>query len=160
MLILNTGGTFNKKYNPLSGELEVCFDNSVVEKILCSASKQYNIAGVIYKDSLDIDINDRKMLANIIYESEDDSFLIIHGTDTMDITAEFLSEIFHDKKIVFVGAMRPFEIDNVEASFNLGMGIGFLNSLQKNGIYICMSGYVEQWNKLTKNRQKGFFELV
>lgn len=160
MLILNCGGTFNKKYNQISGELDVAYDNSAIEKILKSSSVKYALAGVVYKDSLDMDANDRKMLANIIMDSSDDKFLIIHGTDTMNLSAEFLGEIFSDKKIVFTGAMQPFSIDPVEASLNLGMALGFLEALESSGVYICMSGYVKPYNQIIKNRDIGKFEIV
>jgi len=160
MLILNSGGTFNKRYNPINGELEIPFDNSVIEVILNSIESEYDLAGVVYKDSLEMDVNDRKMLANIIMESKDNDFIIVHGTDTMSLTAEFLDEVFQDRKIVLVGAMNPFEIDRVEASLNLGMALGFLKAKVKNGVYICMSGYIESWDNLNKNRQIGKFELV
>ena len=160
MLILNSGGTFNKKYNKLNGKLEVPYDNFAIEKILQSADCRYDIAGVIYKDSLDMTIDDRKMLANIIMQSKDDTFIIVHGTDTMHLSAEFLSEVFEDRKIVLVGAMKPFEIDNIESSLNLGMAIGFAKAVESCGVYICMSGYVEQWNKIEKNTKFGKFEIV
>lgn len=161
MLILNSGGTLNKRYNPLNGELEVPFDNSVIERILNSVDNNgYSLAGVVYKDSLDMDINDRKMLANIIMESTDDTFIIVHGTDTMHVTAEFLSEIFEDRKIILVGAMNPFEIDNVESSLNIGIAIGFSKAVNDCGVYICMSGHVELWDKIEKNRNLGKFEVV
>ena len=160
MLILNSGGTFNKRYNPINGELEIPFDNSVIETILASIESKYDLAGVVYKDSLEMDVNDRKMLANIIMESKDDDFIIVHGTDTMSLTAEFLDEVFQDRKIVLVGAMNPFEIDGVEASLNLGMALGFLKAKVENGVYICMSGFIEPWDNLVKNRQIGKFELV
>ena len=160
MLILNSGGTFNKRYNPISGELEVPYDNYAIEKILDSFSSDYSLAGVVYKDSLEMDLNDRKMLANIIMESTDDTFIIIHGTDTMKLTAEFLDEIFDDRKIVLVGAMNPFEIDNIESSLNLGIAIGFCKSAIENGIYICMSGHIKFWDKIEKNSAKGKFEVV
>ena len=160
MLILNTGGTFNKRYNHINGELEVPYDNTAVEKILDSFTPEYNVAGVVYKDSLDIDASDRKMLANIIMESLEDSFVIIHGTDTMHESAEFLATVFEDRKIVFTGSMKPFEIDTIESSLNLGIAIGFLKSLEKNGVFICMNGNVEPWDKIEKNRLKGKFELV
>jgi L-asparaginase len=160
MLILNSGGTFNKRYNPISGVLEVPYDNAAIERIMLDVNGAYNLAGVVYKDSLDMDIEDRKMLANIIFESKDDTFIIVHGTDTMDVTAEFLSEVFDDRKIILTGAMKPLEIDNIEASFNLGMAIGFLNAKVENGIYICMNGLIEPWDKMIKNRNIGKFELV
>lgn len=160
MLILNTGGTFNKRYNPINGELEVPFDNTALEQILHSLSISYDMASAVHKDSLDIDANDRKMIASIIMESKDDTFIIVHGTDTMDLTAEFLSEIFNDRKIILVGAMKPFEIDNIESTLNLGMAIGFSKASNDFGVFICMSGYIELWNKLRKNKVKGKFELV
>lgn len=160
MLILNSGGTFNKKYNPLNGELEIPYNNEAIETILKSMDAQYDLAGVIYKDSLDMTPDDRKILANIIMESKDDTFIIVHGTDTIHLSAEFLAEIFDDRKIVFVGAMKPFEIDNIEASLNLGMAIGFAKALKEQGVYICMSGYVEPWNNIQKNTKFGKFEVV
>lgn len=160
MLILNSGGTFNKRYNPINGELEIPYDNYAIEKILNSYSDEYNLAGVVYKDSLEMDINDRKMLANIIMESSDDTFIIVHGTDTMNVSAEFLDEVFDDRKIILVGAMKPFEIDEIESTLNLGMAIGFSKAVVENGVYICMNGYIELWNKIVKNKNKGKFELV
>ena len=107
-----------------------------------------------------MDSNDRKMLANIIMESKDDSFIIVHGTDTMNETAEFLDAVFEDRKIVLVGSMKPFEIESIEATLNLGIAIGFLNAQPQNGVYISMSGYIAEWDKIVKNRAKGEFELV
>lgn len=160
MLILNSGGTFNKRYNPLNGELEVPFDNAAIERVMQSVDSEYDLAGVMYKDSLDMTLDDRKILANIIMQSTDDTFIIIHGTDTMHLSAEFLSEIFDDRKIILVGSMKPFEIDSVEASLNLGMAIGYAKAVSKFGVYICMSGFVEPWNKLEKNSKFGKFEVV
>jgi len=160
MLILNSGGTFNKRYNQINGELEVPFDNLAIDIILENYNDDYNVAGVIFKDSLEMDTNDRKMLTNIIMESKEDTFVVIHGTDSMLETAEFFDEIFEDRKIILVGAMKPFEIDRIESSFNLGMAIGFIKQSEKFGVYICMSGYVQPWNKIQKNKSIGKFELV
>lgn len=159
MLILNSGGTFNKRYNMLTGELEVPVDNYAVERILESFADKPPLAGVVYKDSLEMDMNDRKMIADIIFHSSEREFVIVHGTDTMEISAEFLAEIFEDRLIVLTGAMKPFEIDNVEASLNLGLAIGFAKGCEKNGVYICMNGYIESWERIKKNKQLGRFEV-
>jgi len=160
MLILNSGGTFNKRYNMLNGNLEVPYDNYAIETILDSTNSNFNLAGVVYKDSLEMDFDDRKMIANIIRESKETSFLIVHGTDTMHLTAEFLAEIFEDRTIVITGAMQPFEIDKIEASLNLGIAIGFLNAAATQGVYICMSGIVANYKEIEKNRSIGKFEVV
>ena len=160
MLILNSGGTLNKRYNAINGNLEVPFDNYAIEKIIESSDADFSLAGVVYKDSLEMDADDRKMLASIIMESTDDTFIIVHGTDTMHVSAEFLSEIFDDRKIIMVGSMKPFEIDSIESSFNLGMAIGFAKSVSDYGVYICMSGHIQHWDKIQKNRSLGKFEVV
>lgn len=160
MLILNSGGTFNKRYNPINGELEVPYDNNAITRILDSFSKKIDLAGVVYKDSLEMNIDDRKMLSHIILESKDEEFIIVHGTDTMDKTAEFLDAMFDDRVIVLVGSMKPFEIENIEASVNLGMAIGYAKGEQNCGVYICMNGLVSSWEKIKKNKQLAKFELV
>lgn len=160
MLILNCGGTFNKRYNELDGILEVPCDSFAIEDILKSVEANYGVAGVLFKDSLDMDLNDRKRITSIIMQSQDDSFVIIHGTDAMNETADFLNEIFDDRKIVLTGAMKPYEIDKVESSLNLGLAIGFIQACSDNGIYICMNGYISPCDKIIKNKQLGKFELV
>lgn len=160
MLILNTGGTFNKRYNPVSGEMEVPFDNKAPEAILAKFTYDVEMAGLIYKDSLDMDMDDRKMMVKIIAASPKTHFIIIHGTDTMDITASFLDEVLDDKVIILTGAMVPFEIDPVEASSNLSMALGYAACQKEAGVYICMQGSVTKHDKLIKNKRLGKFELV
>ena len=160
MLILNTGGTFNKRYNPINGEMEVPFDNAAVEKIVSTFSYDVELAGLIYKDSLDMDAEDRKMIAKIISASTDMHFIIIHGTDTMHLTAAFLDEVMDDKIIICTGAMVPFEIDPVEATANLAMALGFAKVQQEPGVYICMQGSVAEHKIVVKNKVLGKFELV
>jgi len=160
MLILNTGGTFNKRYNPINGEMEVPFDNAAVEKIVSTFSYDVELAGLIYKDSLDMDAEDRKMIAKIISASTDTHFIIIHGTDTMHLTAAFLDEVMDDKIIICTGAMVPFEIDPVEATANLAMALGFAKVQQEPGVYICMQGSVAEHKIVVKNKVLGKFELV
>jgi len=160
MLILNSGGTFNKRYNEETGELEVPYDNDAIDEIMASIKHHFMVAGVVYKDSLDMTIEDRKMLANIIAESDEAEFVIVHGTDTIDETAEFLDAIFDDRVIVLTGAMKPYVIDKSEASFNLGMAIGFAETQEIAGVYICMNGYTRPWQELKKNRAVGKFQVV
>jgi len=161
MLILNTGGTFNKRYNPISGLLEVPYDNHAVETVLQALHVSSEaLAGVVYKDSLDMDANDRKMIASIILESQERDVVIVHGTDTMHLTATVLAGVIENRRIVITGAMVPWSIDPVEASANLAMALGFLQGASENGVYICMSGMVAPHDQIMKNRSKGVFERV
>ncbi len=160
MFILNTGGTFNKRYNPLNGELEIPFDNLALEDIFSSFSYDVEIAGVVYKDSLEMNLDDRKMISSIIAHNDEKEVLLVHGTDTMDITATFLDTIFDDKVIVITGSMIPYSIDQREATCNLAMAYGFLQKEHDFGVYICMSGYIKKYDELVKNRELGRFELA
>ncbi|MDF1880045.1 asparaginase [Sulfurimonas sp. MAG313] len=160
MLILNTGGTFNKRYNPLIGEQEVPFDNLAPEQILSNFTYDVEMAGLIYKDSLDMDMDDRKMMVKIMAASKETHFIIIHGTDTMDVTASFLAEILEGKIIILTGAMVPFEIDPIEATSNLSMALGYAKLQKEAGVYICMQGSIAKYDKLKKNKKLGKFERV
>jgi L-asparaginase len=161
MFILNTGGTFNKRYEPISGELEVPCDNIALESILASINaSDIPMAGAIYKDSLDMSAEDRKMMAGIILQSSEKVFVVIHGTDTMHLSAALLDALVEDQAVIFTGAMIPFHIDPVEATANLAMAIGFAKSNPPKGAYICMSGEVLPHKELVKNHERGVFERV
>ena len=161
VLIINTGGTFNKQYNLLNGKLEIYQDNTYIQNILNKiyySNMKPEIEGIIYKDSLDINKKDRKKLVDIINKSKIKYIIVIHGTDTMNKTAKYLNKKIKNKKIVLLGSMQPFSIEPIEATGNLMMAIGFLSSNVKNNIYISMNGIISKYNKIKKNYKKGVFE--
>ena len=160
MKIMNTGGTLNKRYDPISGLLEVPFDNVAIEEIVKSFSYEVEIAGMLYKDSLEMDEMDREQLSAILKEDDEEIFVVVHGTDTMHMTAMHLAAHLRDRVIVMVGAMVPYAIDKTEASINLGMALGFAATQPANGVYICMSGIIAPYTKIEKNRAEGRFEVV
>ena len=156
--IINTGGTFNKRYNPIKGKLEVPNDNIALDKIISSCHNvEFEIKNIVSKDSLDMDDNDRQVITNAVNETSNDNIIIIHGTDTVDLTSAFLKEQVSNKKIVFTGAMVPMSIDEVEATMNFSQALGFLSADIKNGIYLAMHGVVVDASKLVKDRSVGKF---
>ena len=156
--VLNTGGTFNKRYNPISGQLEVSSDNIALDKIVKSCFNiEFEIKNIVSKDSLDFTDEDRNIILENIKNSKSDKIIIIHGTDTVDLTAKFIEEKVENKKIVFTGAMVPMSIDEVEATMNFSQAIGFLNAPIENGIYLSMHGVVVEHSKLKKDRNVGQF---
>jgi len=154
---INTGGTFNKRYNPIKGILEVSSDYEVVSDIFNQAlfNQNYKITQIISKDSLEFTKKDRELLLKTIQNSKEDKIIIIHGTDTMKKSAKFISKI-KNKKIIFCGAMKPYEINRVEATANLFLAIGFIKNA-KNGTYIAMNGVVDKYQKIEKDYKKGVF---
>lgn len=156
--VLNTGGTFNKRYNPILGQLEVPRDNIALDKIVKSCFNiKFDIKNIVSKDSLDFTQEDRETILENIINSENDKIIIIHGTDTVDLTAKFIEDKIENKKVVFTGAMIPMSIDEVEATMNFSQAIGFLNAPIKNGIYLSMHGSVIEHSKLKKDRSVGQF---
>ena len=161
ILVLNTGGTFNKIYNEIGGKLIIPKDNLAIEKIIKTSFKgneEIYIKGLIYKDSLEFTISDRKYLLNEIKNSRYKQIIVIHGTDTMEKSANYIAKKIKNKTIIFVGAMRPFSCDPIEATANFCTAYGFLQNNKKAGIYISMHGLVKKYNKIKKNRELGIFE--
>ncbi len=159
MLILNTGGTFNKRYNPISGELFVPTDNRAIESILASLVIDINVEGIIHKDSLEMNDEDREFLCERIKASSEEMIIIVHGTDTMELSAQEVAKLELKKTVVFTGAMIPFSIDPIEATANLSMAIGYAMR-SCSGVYIVMQGICGQYNYVRKNRECGKFEYV
>lgn len=159
MLILNTGGTFNKCYDPKNGELFVPENNKAIEAIVSVFTNTIAVRGLIYKDSLDMTLDDRELLGKTINQSDENTILVIHGTDTMDLSAQYIASLGLNKVVVFTGAMIPFSIESIEATANLAMAIGYTHHAL-NGVYIVMQGVCGPYNRVIKNRELGKFEYV
>ena len=156
--VINTGGTFNKRYNPITGELEVPKDSLALDEIISYCYNiDFDVLNVISKDSLDMSDADREFIVKTIKNCKNENIIIVHGTDTIDLTASFIDENIKDKTIVLTGAMLPISINKIEATLNFASAIGFLNANIKNGIYISMHGSVKNYKKLIKNREIGQF---
>jgi len=159
ILIINTGGTFNKIYNRFSGELEVDSTNKALKTLEQEWMCSLNYINIINKDSLEFTQDDRELLAKTIKEAKEQKIVLIHGTDTIDISAKFIDEQNFQKAIVFTGAMVPFSINPIEASANLSLALGFVK-LANIGVYIALNGVVDSYTKVVKNRAKGKFTLA
>ena len=68
-----------------------------------------------------MDDNDRQIITDAVNETSNENIIIIHGTDTVDLTSAFLREQVLNKKIVFTGAMIPMSINEVEATIMLAL---------------------------------------
>ena len=159
ILIIDTGGTFNKIYNPLNGKLEIDTTNQAVNALAKAWLINLNIINIIGKDSLEMTNEDRLVLAKTIKDSSIEHIIIIHGTDTMDKTAELLAKYNLDKKIILTGSMLPFSINPIEATANFSSTYGYISAIEKKGIYIGMNGRIGSFKEISKNREKGWFEI-
>ena len=155
--IINTGGTFNKVYNKINGELEIDTSSLAIKEIMNRWFCDFEVENIIGKDSLFIDDSDREEIYNSIIESDSDKIIIIHGTDTIDLSAKYLSDKNINKKIVLTGAMIPYSINPIEATANISSAIGYINALDKSGIYICLNGVMGDFREIIKDREVGRF---
>lgn len=164
ILIITCGGTFSKTYNPLSGEMIVPTNNQILDSLLEKFFKQnrhiVEIQSFIFKDSLDMDDDDRNNLKKLIEQTKHTKIIIIHGTDTIHLSAKHIEEIAITKNIciVFVGAMEPISICAVEGAMNLGCSYGFLQGSKEKGVFISMNGLIKKVDEIKKNHTLGYFE--
>ena len=156
IIIINTGGTFNKKYNRFSGEQEIVKNN--IEDIIELWLANFKVMDLINKDSLEFTDHDRNFLKNSINSLEYKKVIIVHGTDTIQLSADMFEDT--DKTIVFTGAMVPYNSEKVEAVANLASAIGFLEATNKSGVYISMNGIFGTYDEIKKDKDKGKFIKV
>lgn len=158
--LIACGGTIDKDYNALNGELE--FTQTYLTELLKQARHQLDLRleTLMLKDSLDMTQVDRKRVLEACLNAPEQQIVITHGTDTLTQTAEFLADqIGTQKTIVLTGAMRPFRLAESDASFNLGAALMAVQTTRP-GVYIVMNGRLFEARQVHKNRQLGVFEVI
>jgi len=152
-----TGGTFDKEYNEITGELY--FKDTHIREILDLGRAQLNvnIKKLMLIDSLNMVDKDRHLILENCVQSKNNRIVITHGTDTMTETAKVLAEKKLNKTIVMTGAMIPYKFGSSDGLFNLGCALAFVQSLPY-GVYIAMNGKYFKWNEVRKNKNTGKFD--
>jgi L-asparaginase len=152
-----TGGTFDKEYNELTGQL--FFKDSHINEILKLGRSRLdmNVRTLMLIDSLEMTDTDRGIILENCLNCIENKIVITHGTDTMTETANYLSNKIPGKTVVITGAMIPYKFGSSDGLFNMGSALAFVQSLPA-GIYIAMNGRYYDWNNCKKNKQTGFFE--
>ena len=162
--IIITGGTFDKQYDAIRGQLT--FKDShlpdIIERVRCSLPIALESNQMV--DSLDMLDENRQRVLAACREADEELIVITHGTDTMAETAAVLGEAFSagdaalaGKRIVLTGAMVPYSVSGSDALFNLGCAV-MASQLVEAGVYIAMNGRCFPWSRVKKNRALGVFE--
>lgn len=152
-----TGGTFDKEYNEIKGEL-FFKDTHLPEMLKMGRCKiQIEIRTLMMIDSLDMNEEDRKIILENCKNAKENKILITHGTDTMIDTAKVIANQINNKTIVLTGAMIPYKFGSSDGLFNLGSALAFVQTLP-NGVYIAMNGKYFHWDRVKKNKDLGEFE--
>jgi L-asparaginase len=155
--IVVTGGTFDKKYDELTGKL--FFRDTHVEEMLRLGRARLDLAveTVMMVDSLDLDDAGRARIVARCRDCAERAVVVTHGTDTMVDTARALAGASLDKTIVLTGAMVPYAFGSSDGLFNLGSALSFVQVLPR-GVYVAMNGQHFRWDAVRKNRDTGVFE--
>jgi L-asparaginase len=153
MKVLITGGTLDKQYNPLNGEL--VFNQSSLKEMLAQSRNTLDITidTLMLKDSLEMSDEDRLHIMQACNDSADKHIIITHGTDTMVASAHTIAaQLMPNKTVVLLGAMIPYQ-------FNLGCAMAAVQVLP-SGVYITMNGQVFDYREVQKNRTLGEFVSI
>jgi L-asparaginase len=157
--ILITGGTFDKEYNELTGEL--FFQQTHLPDMLRLGRCRLDVAveTLMMIDSLQMTDIDRRTILERCAGAPEDRIVITHGTDTMEATARVLGENLTGKTVILTGAMVPYTFGSSDGMFNLGTALAFVQTLAP-GVYVAMNGRCFPWNRVRKNRLEGVFESI
>jgi len=159
ILILVTGGTFDKEYNELTGELY--FKETHLPEMLRLGRNlvETRIVTLDMIDSLYMTDGYRQALALQCNDATEDNIIITHGTDTMAETATYLDKAVSGKSIVLTGAMVPYKFGSSDGLFNLGSAMAFVQTLPQ-GVYVAMNGSCFPAGRVRKNKATGLFEKI
>jgi L-asparaginase len=148
--IFVTGGTFDKSYNELTGELYFK-DSHLLEMLKLGRCKaDFQVRTLMMTDE------DRQIILHNCQKADEDRIVITHGTDTMVETARLLAAAEIRKTIVLTGAMVPYTFVSSDGLFNLGSAIAFVQALPY-GVYIAMNGRCFDANRVQKDKKTGEF---
>jgi L-asparaginase len=165
LFILTTGGTIEKIYDEFEGSLQNK-DTIVKNKILQKLRLPYTeiqVKSIMSKDSLYMDEQDRNTILDHIksYSKFGNPIVVLHGTDTMDLTSKHCFEAFRDISVpvVFTGAMKPLGFDDSDAAQNVIEAI-FAARILNPGYYVTFHGKLFNVPSFRKNKQRGTFEEI
>ena len=157
--IIVTGGTFDKHYDAIKGELT--FSETHLPALLEQARVRLPLAVDIRLliDSLQMTDAHRHSVLEACRESPEGSIVVVHGTDTMVETAQVVGRVELDKTIVFTGAMVPYSVQGSDATFNLGFALAASLTLP-SGAYVAMNAQIFPWDDVMKDKVEGAFKRL
>ena len=156
LLVIATGGTFDKRYDPIAGILGFGETHLHALLPLCRLNQPARVLVLSLKDSLDMIEADRQAVLAACQAAPESQIVVIHGTDTMPETARVLADASLEKTIVLTGAMVPYDLAGSDALFNLGFAAA-VAQIQGAGVFVAMGGQVFDGSAVRKDRAVGKF---
>lgn len=163
LTILTTGGTIEKVYDEFEGALtnrETIVKNKILQKLRLPYT-DISVKQIMAKDSLYMDDRDRETILEAIklQEKLHHPIVVLHGTDTMDVTSRYCHKNYKEitVPVVFTGAMKPLGFDDSDAAQNVIEAI-FAARILDPGYYVTFHGRLFTVPNLRKNKEKSTFE--
>ena len=155
--IVTTGGTIAKTYDETDGSLKN--ERPVIESLVATLrlpDLEIDYRHLLNKDSLDFNDEDRQLVLNEVSGllTTSEAIIIIHGTDTLEVTGELLQCAIPQPPIpvILTGAMRPYEFRDSDAGQNVAEAL-LACTLVEAGVYVVMHGRALRFPGVVKDRK-------
>ncbi len=165
LLVLATGGTIEKIYDEFEGSLhnrETIVKNKILQKLRLPYT-DITVKQIMSKDSLMMDDADRLFILSSLkaHESGVQPIVVLHGTDTMDLTSKYCFDHYPSVSVpvVFTGAMKPLGFDDSDAAQNVIEAI-FAARILSPGYYVTFHGKLFKVPNFRKNKERATFEEI
>ncbi|MBI3296861.1 MAG: asparaginase [Elusimicrobia bacterium] len=158
VLVLVTGGTFDKEYDERRGRLyfKATHLPEMLDRGRCRVPVR--LRRLMMKDSLFMTPADRNKVLAACQAAREKRIVVTHGTDTMVETARLLGRALEGsgKTVVLTGAMVPYAFGSSDGLFNLGAALAYANSLPP-GVWVAMNGQAHAFDRVRKDRRLSSF---
>lgn len=175
VIVITTGGTIEKTYDEFTGEL--ANRRSIVRRMLGELRLEdtaVEVVELMSLDSLFMTEDDRERIVTVVGSAlagrrqtspgagepalRSDGIVILHGTDTLNLTGERIVARYASPPIpiVLTGAMRPFEMKRSDALQNLTEAV-FATGVLSPGVYCVAHGRALPFPGVVKDRERGTF---
>lgn len=154
--VITTGGTIAKTFDEHDGSLGN--HRPVIENLIAALrlpDLMVTIRHVLNKDSLAMTDEDRRFILEVVRSAlaECDAIIVVHGTDTLNLTGEVLCSELRDLHIpvVLTGAMRPYEFRDSDAAQNVTEAL-LSCRLAPPGVYAALHNRLLRFPGVVKDR--------
>lgn len=165
LYVLATGGTIEKIYDEFEGSLQnrdTIVKNKILQRLRLPWT-EITVKQIMSKDSLYMDDKDREFILESLkaHEKGGHPIVVLHGTDTMDLTSRYCFENHPEISVpvVFTGAMKPLGFDDSDAAQNVIEAI-FAARILRPGYYVTFHGKLFTVPNFRKNKTLGTFEEI
>jgi len=162
--LITTGGTIEKTYDEKAQELSN--HGPIVQRMLRRlrlVDTEVHHRALLSKDSLHLTDLDRSLIVRAVRAAMElsDGVVILHGTDTLEVTGELLARELGTPRVpvVLTGAWRPYEMVRSDAQQNLTEAL-LATGLAPPGVYCAAHGRVLRFPGVVKNRELGTFVMA